>query len=134
MHYRIHAIAAVLLLAMIAPGRVQAQVASADVGPGFSYQLVPYIWLPWIDTTAKIPVPGQGTATTTVSAGPGNYIPKINFGFMGAGEMRYDRFSVLTDIVYLNASTTSSKLNSVDFAGISIPVSAFLATSTSTRI
>ena len=134
MRYRMARAALLALFAITLACRAQAQVASAEVGPGFSYQLVPYVWLPWIDTTAKIPVPGGGTATTTVSAGPGAYIPKINFAFMGAGEVRYDRFSVLTDLVYLNASTTSSKLKSVDFAGISIPVSAFLATSTSTRI
>ena len=135
MRYRLHAIATlIVMLGLSTPGRVQAQVTGADVGAGWSYQLVPYIWLPWIDTTAKNPVPGGGTATTTVSAGPGNYIPKINLGFMGAGEVRYDRFSVLTDIIYLNTTTTSSRLKSVDFAGSSIPVSGFLATSTNTRV
>ncbi len=134
MRYRICVAAALLaLIAGFVPNRAQAQVVGADVTPGWSYQLVPYIWLPSIDVTAKHPVPGGGIATTSVSVGPGQYIPTINIGFMGAGEVRYSRFSVLTDIFYSNNSTTSSKINSVDFAGASIPVSGFLTTSVSTR-
>ncbi|HEY6432947.1 MAG TPA: hypothetical protein VIZ17_13280 [Acetobacteraceae bacterium] len=40
---------------------------------------------------------------------------------------------MLTDIMYFDTSTTASKLKSVDFAGASVPVAGFLATSTSTR-
>lgn len=121
-----------VLLAFGAPEGVRAE--EPDSRPGFSFELVPYIWLPTVDITTKYPVLGGGTATTTLSVGPGEYIPKINFGAMLAGEARYDRFSLLTDILYLNASTTMSNIKSFDFGVTSIPVDRVLTTSTSTRI
>jgi hypothetical protein len=96
--------------------------------------LTPYIWLPTLDVTAKFPVLGGGTATTTLSAGPGEYIPKINFGAMLAGEARYDRFSLLTDIIYLNVSATTANIKSFDFGATSIPIDRTLTTSTGTRL
>lgn len=134
MHHWIRAVVVPLvLLASLTSNGVQAQVVGGEVSPGWSYQLVPYLWLPSIDLTAKHPVPGGGIATTTVSESPGQYIPTINIGFMGAGEVRYSRFSVLTDVVYSNNSTTASKLTSVDFAGASVPFTGSLATSVSGR-
>ena len=76
--------------------------------------MTPYIWLPTIDTTLKYPVLGGGTATTTVSAGPGDYIPKLHFAVALAGEVRYDRFSLLTDILYLNVGTSTANIRSFD--------------------
>ncbi len=128
------ALSAVAVLAVAAPGRALAQMVGGNVTPGFSYQLVPYLWLPSLGVTANVPVPGGGTATTSTSVGPGQYIPTLNFGFMGSGEVRYDRFSLLTDIFYSDTSTTAGKINSVNFGGASVPLSAILTTSTNTRV
>jgi hypothetical protein len=122
----------IVLLAFAGPTGVRAE--GPQSGPGWSFQLVPYIWLPTIDVTTKYPVFGGGTATTTLSSGPGDYIPKINFGAMLAGEARYDRFSLLTDILYLNVSTTTANIKSFDFGPTDIPVDTTLTTSTSTRL
>jgi hypothetical protein len=96
--------------------------------------LTPYIWLPGIDTTLKYPVLGGGTATTTVSAGPGDYIPKLHFAVALAGEARYDRFSLLTDILYLNVGTSTANIRSFDFGPTHIPVDRTLTTNTSTNL
>jgi hypothetical protein len=122
----------VALLALGAPSVARAEEAAAR--SDLKFELLPYLWLPTVDTTIRYPVLGGGTATTTVSAGPGEYIPKLSFGAMLAGEMRYDRFSLFTDILYMNASVTSAKIRSFDFGLTSIPVDRTLTTSTGTRI
>jgi hypothetical protein len=126
------ATALTVLLAFGAPEIARAE--GPDARSGWSFELAPYIWFPTIDVTTKYPVLGGGTATTTLSSGPGDYIPKINFGAMLAGEARYDRFSLLTDILYLNANSTAANIRSFDFGVTSIPGDRTLTTSTSTRI
>jgi hypothetical protein len=126
------AIAAFALLMLTTQRPLHAQESSTS--SGLSIQLTPYIWLSTVDTTAKYPVPGGGTATTTVSMGPGELISKLNFAAMLAGEMRYDRFSLLSDIMYLNASASSSQIESFDFGSTHIPVDRVVSESVGTRI
>jgi hypothetical protein len=112
----------------------QQPVRGQESSSRLSFQLTPYIWFPTIDTTAKYPVLGGGTATTTVSAGAGELISHLNFAAMLAAEARYDRFSLLTDIMYLSASVSSSQITSFDFGSTSIPVGRVALESVSTRI
>jgi hypothetical protein len=126
------AIAVIALLTLTTQRPLHAQDSSTS--PRLSIQLTPYIWLPTIDTTAKDPVPGGGTATTTVSVGPGELLSKLDFAAMLAGEMRYDRFSLLTDIMYLKASSLSSRIKSFDLGVTSVPVDQVTAESVSTNI
>jgi hypothetical protein len=132
--YRSIGIAAtlVVLLAFGALGGARAQ--GSDPQSGWSFNVAPYIWLPTVDTTLKYPVRGGGTATTTVSAGPGDYIPKLHFGVALAGEARYDRFSLLTDIMYLSIGTSTANIRSFDFGPASVPVDRTLTTSTGTNL
>jgi hypothetical protein len=76
----------------------------------------------------KYPVPGGGTATTVVSSGPGDYIPKLHFATMLAGEIDDDRFALLTDIMYLSAGA-SGTLRWFDFGGTHIPIEGSVASS-----
>jgi opacity protein-like surface antigen len=46
--------------------------------------------------------------TSTTSAGIGDYISELNFGLMVGAEARYNRFTLMTDLVYANASVTTS--------------------------
>ena len=72
--------------------------------------------------------------TNTISAGIGDYISQLNFGLMIGGEARYDRFSVMSDLVYANASftTSNSHFSSVNLGSgpIDIPRSQQLSTGT----
>ena len=126
------ATALVVLLAFGIPGGARAQGPTSGSGP--SFELTPHIWLPTIDTTVKYPVLGGGTATTTVSAAPGDYIPDLHFAAALAGEVRYDRFSLLTDILYLSAGTSTANIRSFDFGLTSVPVDRTLTTSTGTNL
>ena len=92
---------------------VHAQVAnlppSQQSSGGWTYSITPYAWLPTISTTFSATGPRGGTVTETISAGIGDYISKLNFGLFVNGEARYDRFTIMTDLVYANASLTESE-------------------------
>ena len=105
------AVVALFVTAAQQPGHAQDSGSASSL----AIHLVPYIWLPTIDTTVKYPVLGGGTATTTTSTGPGDYIPKLHFATMLAGEIDYDRFSLATDIIYLSLGASSARLRSFDF-------------------
>jgi hypothetical protein len=126
------ATALIVLLAFSTLGGARAQ--GADPQSGWSFQVTPYIWLPTVDTTVKYPVLGGGTATTTISTGPGDYIPELHFAAALAGEVRYDRFSLLTDILYLSVGTSTANIRSFDFGRTSVPVDRTLTTSTGTNL
>jgi opacity protein-like surface antigen len=104
------AVAALCALAATTPAR--AQVASSppppESTPGWSFAVTPYLWMPTISAKLQYNTPRGGTVGTTVSAGIGDYLTDINAGVMLGGVARYDRFSVLTDLIYLNLSLTSS--------------------------
>jgi len=126
---------ATTLALLLAAGAIAAARAQApDAPPGLTIQLTPYIWLPNIDATMHLPVPGGGSATTAISVGPGEYIPKLNFAAALVGEVRYDRFSLLTDIMYMNLGVSTANIRSFDLGVTSVPVDRALTTSTSTRL
>lgn len=101
------------------------------------FNVAPYIWLPTVHANLDYNLPPAlgGRLPTDISSGPGDYISKLNFAAMLAAEMRYDRFSVLTDFIYTNGNAGSANIKSIDFLGLpSIPISRTLETSTSTRM
>ena len=115
-----------------------AQVASTPAtpgsAPGWTFSLTPYAWLPRISSTYSFTGPRGASVTNTVEAGIGEYISKLNFGVMLGGAARYDRFSIMTDLVYASASltTSDSHFSSVNLGSgpIYIPRSKQLSTGT----
>lgn len=73
--------------------------------------------------------------STDLSVGPSDLVSHINFATAVAADAQYGRFSVLTDFMYLNLSTTNAHINSLNFFGLpSQPIARSLQTSTSTRL
>lgn len=110
---------ALLTLSVAVPA--QAQIATLPVNPdpmaGWSYAVTPYIWTPTISANLQGTTPGGATLSNIVSTHFGDYISHINFAAMGGVEARRDRLSLMTDLVYLNASYTDdrSHISSVNF-------------------
>ena len=102
--------------------------------PGWSFAVTPYLWLPTLSADLRANGPRGGTVSTSISAGIGDYISDINAGLMLGAEARHDRFSVMTDFIYVNTSLTSSvsHLSSVNLGPgpIYIPRSQQLSTGT----
>src|SRR4051794_31833314 len=104
-------VAAVLLGFFGAASTGRAQVAFTTPRPtstGFTVSLTPYAWLPTVSSIYSYNGPRGTSVTNTVNTGIGDYISKLNFATMIGGEARYDRFSIMTDLVYANASLTTS--------------------------
>jgi hypothetical protein len=104
-------LAAALGLCAFASG-ARAQIASTTLTPetpsGWTFAVTPYAWLPALSTTHSLTGPRGATVTNTTSAGIGDYISELNFALMGGAEARHDRFTIMTDLVYANASITTS--------------------------
>ena len=102
--------------------------------PGWSFAVTPYLWIPTLSADLRATGPRGATVSTSVSAGIGDYISDINAGLMFGAVARHDRFSVLTDFMYVNTSLTSSvsHLSSVNLGPgpIYIPRSQQLSTGT----
>ena len=119
----------------------RAQVASTPPVPGsaagWTFSITPYAWLPTVSTTYSYTGPrGVFSVTNTINAGIGDYISELNFGLMLGGEARYDRFTIMTDLVYANASITTknSHLSSVNLGLAPIDIPRDLQVSTGTRL
>ena len=89
--------------------------------PGWSFNVTPYLWMPWlkIDLNYNLPAGLGGRLPTTLSTGPGEIYNNLRFGGTFAAEARYGAFSVLTDFIYLNEGFDYSHthLRSIDFVG-----------------
>jgi hypothetical protein len=116
-----------------------AQIASSPPPqgsmPGWSFAVTPYLWIPTLSADLRATGPRGGAVSTSISAGIGDYISDINAGLMFGAVARHDRFSVLTDFVYVNTSLTSSvsHLSSVNLGSGPIDIPRSLQLSTGTR-
>lgn len=138
---RLRTIAALsILLTALGHPAARAQVATTEVNlqptQGWTFAVTPYAWLPTISTTFDYSRPRGGTVTSSVSAGFGDYISELNFGLMLGAEARHDRFSIMTDLVYSNASitTANSHFSSVNLGPGPIYIPREQQLSTGTRL
>ena len=104
-----------MLSALVLPAQAQT-VPRAE--PGWQFSVTPYAWVPSIDGTLRYQLPAQaGSGSADVSQDSFSVLEALNFAAMIAAEARYQRYSVLTDFIYLDLGGSSSKLRDVNFAG-----------------
>jgi hypothetical protein len=99
---------------------------------GWTFNIAPYGWFANLNVTSNLPLSPAlgGTLSTSSSVGFGELLSHLNFATMVAADAQYDRFSVLTDFMYLNVGGVASQIKSVNFLGLpSIPISRTLQTS-----
>ena len=110
-HFRLGGIAALALAA----GLGQAQAQDTGLRPGWSFEIAPYVWLPSVSATLRydsLRSPLGGTAD--VKADADDYFANLNFAASFAATARYDRFTLLTDVMYVSADSGSSRVESVN--------------------
>src|SRR4051812_19086585 len=113
---RSRAVGAALALAVGSAGDLAAQtVPSAE--PGWSFAVTPYVWAPTINGNLRYSIPGstRGASGADVRMDATNLLEALNFAVMVAAEARYNRFSAVTDFIYLDLGKSSSGVRSVDF-------------------
>jgi len=99
---------------------------------GWTFNVAPYFWMANLGETSsfKLPPALGGTVSTSSWIPFGDLVSHLNFGMMIAADARYDRFSLLTDALYMNLGGTDARLRSVNFPGQRpIPISRTVQTS-----
>lgn len=70
----------------------------------WTFSISPYFWAAGITGDTGV----FGLPEVHVDESFGDILSDIDFGFMAAGEARYDRFSIMTDIIYARITTDSA--------------------------
>jgi len=113
------AIAATLApLLLLAPLHAMAQVAAEK----WTFSLMPYLWLPSVDGTLRYGPPAAGGASPNVSVDADTLLGALDMALMLSGEARKGRWLVATDVIYLDLSSDTSAVRSIDFNTGSGPV------------
>ena len=99
---------AALAGAILLTGGARAQ--GTDERAGWSVQLGLYGWLPTFDARLNYALPPALGGTADVKAGSSNYLSELNAAVMVAGEARHDRFSIVTDFIYVGLGSDSSRV------------------------
>src|SRR5262245_51298598 len=102
-------IAGLAALLLAAPFEVAAQGA----GDQWKFSLMPYLWLPSMDGTLRYGPPGAGGASPNVSIDADSLLSDLDAALMVTGEARKGRWSIGTDLMYLDLSSANSGVRSI---------------------
>jgi hypothetical protein len=122
-------LAAIISTIFTAPAYAQT-VAPADQ---WTFSITPYLWLPNINGTLKYNIPPGAGGSPDVEVGPNDYLQNLEAVILISGEVRKDRWSVFTDLIYLSFAKESSSVKEINFGGDLVNSSINLATSSSFR-
>jgi hypothetical protein len=97
----------------------------------WQFSITPYLWLPNINGTLKYNIPPGAGGSPSVEVGPNDYLEALKFAIMISGEVRKDRWSVFTDLIYLDFSNGKSAVKSINFGGSAVSSSVNASTNSS---
>jgi hypothetical protein len=113
----------VLCATLFAPEIFAQSSPPASPSEGWRVRLIPYLWGP--DFEGRV---GIGDRMADVDASFLDIIRELNFGFMGTVEANRNRFSTLTDFIYLTLSDKHATPGPL-FSGAKVSTKPFLLTS-----
>jgi hypothetical protein len=116
------------MTAMIFTGLAHAQTAGPPADE-WKFSITPYLWLPNINGTLKYDIPPGSGGSPEVEAGPNDYLQNFQGLMLLSGEVRKDRWSVFTDIIYLSFAKEKSQVKEINFGGDLVSSGLNLATS-----
>lgn len=106
----------------------------------WKFSITPYLWLPTISGTLKYHLPPGAGGNPSFDIGPTDWLDLLNFGALVGGSARKGKFSISTDLIYLNMSREpDGRLVSVEGTipgpgPIQIPVGADITLATETGL
>jgi hypothetical protein len=107
-------------------GQAAAQQASTVATP-WTFRVAPYLWAPSVDAELRYGLaqrPGDARRAD-ISIDAGDLLGALNFGVMVAAEARRDRFSMSTDLIYLDLSEEKGVGRAADYAELlGVPLAA----------
>jgi hypothetical protein len=109
-------------------------VGNASLVPGWSFAVAPYGWLASVNSRINIPTRGGDVVTEDVHVPFEDLLHHLRFVVALAGEARYDRFSVFSDVLYMNLGLGRGAAHLTSVTGplgrIDIPVGVQTSSST----
>ena len=99
----------------------------------WKFSITPYLWLPNVNGTLKYGIPPGATGSPEVQVGPNDYLESLDFAMMLSGEVRKNRWSAFTDIIYLDFASEKSSVKSVNFGGNRVSSSVNVSTDSSLK-
>ncbi len=81
----------------------------------WQYSITPYLWLPAMDGNLRYGPPAAGGATPNVSVDADTILGALDFAFMFTADARKGKWSIATDLIYLDLSSDKSGVKSIDF-------------------
>lgn len=100
----------------------------------WQFEVTPYLWLPNIEGTLSFDIPSGSNASPNVEVGPVDYLEALDIGGMLALGARKGKWSVFTDLIYLDFSAEKSTVKSVNFTGTHVSVGAGLDVTTASSL
>jgi len=134
MTHRLRVVTKMILLAAIfaviftAPAQAQSDAPTDQ----WKFSITPYLWLPNINGTLKYDLP-PSTGSPEVEVGPNDYLQHLEAVMLISGEVRKDRWSVFTDLIYLSFAKDNSSVKDINFGGDLVSSSVNLASSSTFR-
>jgi hypothetical protein len=120
------ALASVVLSLLAQP----ASAASPD--EQWRWSITPYLWLPTINGKFRFDLPPESGTSVGSEIGPSDYLTDLNGVLMLAAELRHDEWAFIGDLIWLDLTADTSRVNTVTGGGdtITIPRETNLDTST----
>ena len=98
--------------------------AHAQTSPDrWAFSVTPYLWLPNVNGTLKYGSPPSGAGGPEVGVGPNDYLQNLSGVLMLAGEARRERWSIVSDLIYLDFRNEEGNVRSVNFGGSTVGAS-----------
>jgi hypothetical protein len=91
------------------------------------FTVTPYLWLPNVNGTLKYSLPPGGGGSPEAETGPNDYLKNLSGALMLSGEARRRKWSIVSDLIYLDFNNEEGNVRSVDFG------SSLVSTSGTTR-
>lgn len=120
-------------LGLIFAGMITAGTAapafSADGEDDLVFSLKPYLWLPTIDGELKYTtLPSGSSGSPQVSVSPDDLFEAFDFGAIMASELRKGKWSIFSDFIYMQISSSDSKVKAINFGGTIVTTSLDIGT------
>lgn len=100
-----HLLATAALLTMSVAAPAGAQLTNPSAGPGWQFELQPYLWAPGLHGDTSI----NNAPQAKIDMSPKDVIQKLDFGLMGMFEARNGRWGLVGDAFYAKLSDKADK-------------------------
>jgi hypothetical protein len=95
--------------------------AESSASDAWAFTVTPYLWLPTINGSLKYDLPSFNT-NAEVETGPNDYLSNLEFALMVSGEARKDKWSIFSDLIYLDFGDENSRVKTVGGSHVSATV------------